>query len=120
MDPELQKIVEAENARNRAARERIGRRLEEARAEARRLAEDMGRADAEVKRVILFGSVASGKVRTETFDIDLGVVGGDLMELMRITEESAFGVDLVDLETVSSGFRRMVEERGEVLYDAGQ
>jgi hypothetical protein len=92
---EIQKIVEAEKARSRRARERMGARLEEARAEAQRIAVRLAEADPEVRRVILFGSVASGRVRSERFDIDL-----------------------VDLQSVSDGFRRMVEARGITLYDA--
>lgn len=118
MDPELQKIVDAENERNRAARERISRRLEHARREARRLAEEIHRADQSVRKVILFGSVAAAVVRTESFDIDLAILGGDQLALMSITDQSPFPVDLVDLEAVSPGFREMVERRGEVLYDA--
>ena len=77
MDPELQKIVDAENKRNRAELERTERRLTEARKEASRLAREIGKADPAVRKVILFGSVATG-------------------------------------------FRKQVEKRGEVLYDAEQ
>jgi hypothetical protein len=58
MDPELRKIVDAENERNRGERARIARRLLEARTEAQRLAEALGQADPRVRKVILFGSVA--------------------------------------------------------------
>ncbi len=120
MDPELQKIVDAENERNRGERARIARRLLEARKEAGRLAEALGKADPRVRKVILFGSVAAGNARSERFDIDLGLLGGEQLALMSITEESSFSVDLVDLEAVSPGFRELVERRGEVLYDARQ
>ncbi|MFP4409358.1 MAG: nucleotidyltransferase family protein [Spirochaetaceae bacterium] len=120
MDPELQKIVDAENRRNRAELERRERRLAEARHEARRLTEEIRKADPGVRKVILFGSVATGAVGSERFDIDLALLGGDQLKLMTITEESSFAVDLVDLEAVSTGFRQRVEERGEVLYDAQQ
>lgn len=119
MDPELQKIVDAENKRNRAERERIARRLVAAREEAARLAQEIAKADGNVRKVILFGSVAAGSARNEGFDIDLGILGGDQLALMKITEASSFAVDLVDLEAVSPGFREMVERRGEVLYGAG-
>jgi predicted nucleotidyltransferase len=119
MDPELQKIVDAENKRNQAERERIARRLEAAREEAARLAEEIAKADGSVRKVILFGSVAAGNARNEGFDIDLGILGGDQLALMEITEASSFAVDLVDLEAASPGFREMVERRGEVLYGAG-
>lgn len=118
IDPELQKIIDAENERNRAERRRIAWRLVEARKEAERLAEALGRADPNVRKVILFGSVAAGTARSEGFDIDLGLLGGDQLALMSITEESSFRVDLVDLQAVSSRFRELVEQRGEELYHA--
>lgn len=114
---EIRKIIEAERGRTRRAREQIGRRLSEARAEATRISRRLAKADPEVRKVILFGSVAAGTVRSERFDIDLAVEGGDHLSLMRVAEESAFSVDLVDLDAVSERFRRMVEERGVTLYD---
>jgi predicted nucleotidyltransferase len=122
MDPipheEIKKIIDAERERSRRGRARIEKRLSDARTEAGRLAHRLAEADPAVRRVFLFGSVASGRVRSERFDIDLAVEGGDHLQLLRRAEESPFSVDLVDLDDVSEGFRRMVEERGVCLYDA--
>ena len=115
---EIRKIIEAERTRTRRARERISLRLSEARAEAERIAHRLAEADPEVRRVILFGSVAAGTVRSERFDIDLALEGGEYLSLMRVAEESPFSVDLVDLDTCSKRFRRIVESRGVILYDA--
>jgi predicted nucleotidyltransferase len=76
MDPipheEIKKIIDAERERSRRGRARIERRLSDARTEA----------DPAVRRVILFGSVATGRVRSERFDVDLAVEGGDHTQLL--------------------------------------
>jgi predicted nucleotidyltransferase len=117
MDESLERIVRAERRRNAEAEARIARRLAEARREAARIAAAMADTDPRVRRVVLFGSVASGKVRTETFDVDLAVEGGDILSLVQIAEQSDFPVDVVDLSTVSPRFRTVVEKRGTVIYE---
>ena len=87
---EIQKIIEAERARTRRARERISLRLTEARAEAERIAGRLAEVDHELRKVILFGSVAAGTVRSERFDIDLAVEGGDHLSLMRVADHASF------------------------------
>lgn len=114
----IAKIVAAERKREKRKKERIDRRLPEARLEADRIAARLVAADADVRKIILFGSVATGSVRSEQFDIDLAIEGGNHLSLMRIAEESPFSVDLVDLEAVSERFRHAVEAKGIVLYDA--
>ena len=119
MDQSLERIIQAERRRNAAARARIESRLENARAEAGRLARALADADPNVRRVVLFGSAATGNVRNETFDIDLAVEGGDTIKQMLAVEEWEYAVDIVDFERVSARFRHLVEKRGEVLYDSG-
>lgn len=120
MDKSLERIVQAERRRNAAAKARIEARLDRARVEARRLALLLADADPGVRRVVLFGSVATGAVRNESFDIDLAVEGGDTIKQMLTVEESEFAVDIVDLDGVSKPFRDLVEKRGQVLYDSGE
>lgn len=62
---------------NRREAERIEARLARARDEAERLAKKIAEADDRVTRVILFGSVATGRPSREDFDIDLALDGGD-------------------------------------------
>lgn len=70
-----------------------------------------------MKRVVRFGSVSSGRVRTLGFDIDLAVEGGDLLQAWRIADESSYAVDVVDLDHVIPGFHSAVEKQGEVRYE---
>ena len=117
MDEFLDRIVQAERKRNAEARVRIAARLAHARSEALRLAQAFAEADPDVRRVLLFGSVAGGRVRTLDFDIDLAIEGGDVLQAWRIADESSYAVDVVDLDDVSPAFRAAVEKRGEVLYE---
>lgn len=117
MDDFLDRIVQAERKRNAEIRARILTRLRHAREEARRLAHAIGESDPTIRRVVLFGSVATGRVRTLDFDIDLAIEGGDVLQAWRIADASSFAVDVVDLNDVSPGFRAVVEQRGEVLYE---
>lgn len=118
VSPELRKIIVEERARLAASRERTARRLEEARQEASRIASRLVEADSDVRRIVLFGSVASGRVSNEDFDIDLAVDGGNILTLIGVAEESDFSVDIVDLGNVSDSFREVVSKRGIVLYES--
>jgi len=97
---------------NRREQERMALRLGRARSESERLAWAIADADPTVRRVILFGSVASGAPSREDFDIDLAIDGGDSSLAMSITDESEFDVDLVNLELLPVAMRRMLENRG--------
>ena len=102
---------------NEAEAKRVSRRLDAARDEAVRLAERIGEADPEIRRVYLFGSVAEGTPRSTDFDIDLAVEGGDVHTAMGATELSDFRVDVVDLDRISQHMRTRIVESGRVLFD---
>ena len=116
MDEKLRAIVEAERVRNRRAEVQRNERLARAREEAVRIAGELARIDAGVSEVWLFGSVATGRLGREQFDIDLAVRGGDVISLYARLPESEFDVDLVDLDAVSEGFCAMIKRRGQKLY----
>jgi len=118
MDDEIRRIVEAERGRLAEAVARRTERLAHARDEARRLAARFAEAEPSLRRVILFGSVTTGRPRSDRFDIDLAVDADRLGELLCIADESELPVDLVDLQSVSSSLRRVIEERGAVLYES--
>ena len=103
---------------NAAERARIKTSLERARGEAERLAAAILEKDSGVRRVILFGSVATGAARSEDFDIDLALDGGDVEAAMDLTEGSAFRVDLVSLTRVPEAMRRAILEKGIVVGEA--
>jgi predicted nucleotidyltransferase len=105
-----------ENEREAAA---IRDSAQHARAEARRLATEIGSADAEVRTVYLFGSLAWGEPRHLDFDIDLALEGGDVYTAEEVAESCPFEVDVVSLERLPQETRNRIRESGVVLYRRG-
>lgn len=86
--------------------------------EARRIAQAIGRADAEVKRVLLYGSLIAGRTITRQSDIDLLIDGGKLSRALSTAEESEYPVDVLRVEDLRTSIRAMVLESAEVLYES--
>lgn len=111
------------NAHNRAERSRraalMTERLARARSEIERLVVEFRRADPDLRRVALFGSLARDSVRSPEFDIDLAVDSSRYMTLLGIALDSGFKVDLVDLSTASRYIRDAVDRDGVEIYRAG-
>ena len=116
MSDEIGRIVTAQRRRNAEAVRRREARLQEAKREAARLASDFVAEDPSTRLVILFGSVATGRVRSDGFDIDLAVDADRFLRLVELAEDSEFRVDVVDLRTVSRGFRERVLSEGIALH----
>jgi predicted nucleotidyltransferase len=122
-DPErhfLQRIADNVNRENRIAAIRTAERVSEAKEEAARLARSFAEEDPTLRRAVLFGSVAHGRVSGPNFDIDLGIEGGDIFRYIAIAEKSSFTVDVVDLQNVSGEFRRLILSEAVTLYEARQ
>jgi predicted nucleotidyltransferase len=85
--------------------------------EARRLARRFVKADPSLRKVVLFGSLLPGRRFRSDSDIDLGIVGGSYVTLLRIAEASSFPVDLVCMEMLSPTVRELMEREGLVLFD---
>jgi predicted nucleotidyltransferase len=115
----------ADRARRRADRERAERtrlietRLAEARGEIERLVADFRAHDPDLRRVVLFGSIARGRVKRPSFDIDLAVDSDRYLELVDVALDSSFDVDLFDLTWCSDYVRDAVERYGVEVYRAG-
>lgn len=108
-------FVEHYKEQNRQELMVIGQRAEAARHEARALAERILQEDAEVRAVILFGSLAEGEPRRLDFDIDLALDGGDVFKALDAVEGSTFRVDIVRLDKVPQHLRSRITERGVLL-----
>jgi len=91
-------------------------RLDAARAEALRLAGELILLDG-VRRVIHFGSSATGRGFRLDSDIDIAISGGDILEAMRISESSYFNVDVIDIDAVPSPLREAIILQGVALYE---
>jgi predicted nucleotidyltransferase len=98
---------------------KTARRLQEAEQEILRLVVEFRKMDPELKKVVLFGSVAEGRVRNPDFDIDLAVDSEKYLRLLGICLDSSFKIDLIDLGTANKHILAEVNRRGKVLYAAG-
>lgn len=102
--------------RNRDEEEAAIRRAEDARAEARILAERIGGTVPGVRRVLLFGSLLADIPKNRHFDIDLAIDGGDVFLAQAIVEESIWDVDVVALDRLPDHSAATIEERGRLLF----
>lgn len=115
----LAAAINRRNARKRPALEQaLARRVEEAHREVSRLVERFREADPELRRVVLFGSLARNEVKRIDFDIDLAVDSDRYSRLLGIALESVFKVDLIDLVAASSYIKRSVRREGKEHYRA--
>lgn len=117
---ERSKLLEGIINRAKRDNERIAKetmaRLDPARTEAHRLAGELAALDG-VRRVIHFGSSASGRSFRLDSDIDLAISGGDILEAMKISESSGFHVDIIDIDAVPSPLKEAILQQGVVLYE---
>lgn len=113
----IEAIAAAENRRNAVHRRDLARRREALRSEARRLVPLLLECDPAITRIRIFGSVLPGRRLRPDSDLDLVVEGATrFSECLRVVEESEWPVDVVEWETLSEPFRRVVDRDAEVLY----
>lgn len=112
-DPEIY----AANIRKRNAEEieAIKKRLALAKEEARMLSQKIYAQDSNVKTIYLFGSVATERVSSIDFDIDLAIEGGDIYKAMDMVESSNFKVDLVDFKKLPNRTQNLIKSTGTII-----
>lgn len=115
----MAQAIERRNEVKRAARAaRVQERKHQAQEEIERLVTLFRETDPALRRVVLFGSLATGRVRSEDFDIDLAVNSDRYMDLLGHAMDSQFKVDLVDLTAPASYIHAAIEREGKELYRA--
>jgi predicted nucleotidyltransferase len=82
-----------------------------------RLVTQFRSADPEIRSIILFGSLASGFLRSPHFDIDLAVDSDHYWDLLGIAMDQPIPVDLADLPRISEHIRSRILAEGKVLYE---
>jgi len=104
------------NEENRKEDERAAARREAAQTEARTIAAEFRARDATIRLIWCFGSTfdMSRPYRMDS-DIDIAIEGGDILELVSITEASTFSVDLIDITECEDEFARLVREFGTLV-----
>lgn len=86
-------------------------------AEADRLTKCFVEADPDLRKVVLFGSLATGDLGNREPDVDLAVDSPQYLRLVSIALDSPFKVDVVDLPNASPVISRAVERDGRVMYE---
>ena len=86
-------------------------------AEAGRLTKCFVEADPDLRKVVLFGSLATGDLGNREPDVDLAVDSPQYLRLVSIALDSTFKVDVVDLPNASPVISRAVERDGRVMYE---
>ncbi len=117
MEDSLRRIVEETQRSNRAYEVHLEQLISRVRDEIPGIVDEIKRIDPQLSKIILFGSLATDSVRSEDFDIDLAVSSERIFKIAAWSEDQDLPLDVVDLDTLSPDFRRVVEEEGTVLYE---
>lgn len=118
VDPLIKVIINTEKKRQIEYQRLLNIRVSKAMNEAWSLTKRFREIDLQLKRVILFGSLAEGTVTSENFDIDLAVESDRYLQLVAIALDSEFKVDVVELGSLPKAVRKRVLDRGKVLHEA--
>ena len=86
-------------------------------AETQRLTKCFVEADPDLRKVVLFGSLATGDLGHREPDVDLAFDSPQYLRLVSIALDSPFKVDVVDLPNARPVIRRAVEHHGKVMYE---
>lgn len=104
----------------RSGRERahaISDRLARARAFLPELVDAILRVDPDIKKILLFGSIAKGRVRHLDFDIDIAVDSDRYVRIVAWALRQEWRIDVVDLRSVAGSPLEGIANEGEVLYE---
>ena len=95
------------------------KQIERAHLEVERLVSDFQELDPAIRKIVLFGSLASGNVRSRDFDIDIAVDCSPDRYLHLVSRglNSPFRVDVVELASVADYIRDAIDKSGVVLYE---
>ncbi len=114
----LNAVKQSQKRADETASLALKKRIQEAMHEAERLIQEFRNRDPELKRIVLFGSLASGAPRNPDFDIDLSFEGRELYACTAIALNSPFKVDLVDYRSLPDFMQEEIDTHGRILYEA--
>ena len=85
--------------------------------EVTRLVELFRTIDPDLGRIVLFGSLATGRITRPDFDIDLSFEGKEYYACVAAALESPFRVDLIDYRAAAPHIRDAVDRQGVIVHD---
>jgi len=116
-EEKLARIAANMNRKNKLEDRRIKEKVRQANEEVQRLVSRFLEIDPAIETIVLFGSLAEGKVFSLHFDIDLAVRSDEYLKLVGCGLKSSFPVDVVDLDHVADPIRTSIEKYGNILYE---
>jgi len=114
----LEAVKLSQSRADEAASLALKQRTQEAMHEVQRLVQEFRRRDSELRRVVLFGSLAGGTPSNPNFDIDVSFEGRELYACTAIALNSRFKVDLVDYRSLPEFMQEEIDTHGRILYEA--
>ena len=108
----IRRRMARETRRREQLVERSGREIES-------LVTDFRKIDPDIRKIVLFGSLATQTVRSSSFDIDLAVdcTRTRYLEIVSRALDSPYSVDVVEMVAAPKFIRDSVERYGQVLYE---
>ncbi len=95
----------------------IQEKIKKAYIEIELLKNDFLKIDPDIKKIILYGSLAENRVTSINFDIDLAVKSKKYYKLVARTFESDFKIDLIDLDVIHPLIKKNILKQGKMLYE---
>ncbi len=114
----LNAVKQSQKRADETASLALKQRTQQALQEVERLVQEFRSRDPELRRIVLFGSLASGTPRNPNFDIDLSFEGRELYACTAIALDSHFKVDLVDYISLPDFMQKEIDTFGRILYEA--
>jgi predicted nucleotidyltransferase len=113
---DLGRIVSENRSSATAYEKALSARIREAESSIPRIRDELLDRDPSIRRIVLFGSLATGTVRDLSFDIDIALSGALVFKLAAWGEDQAIPVDIVDYDALTEEFRADIDRLGAVLY----
>ena len=114
----LNAIVERQKRENARHARELDQRVKDARKFIESIPDALRKLDPDMRKIVLFGSLAFGDVRRQGFDIDLAVDSDRYLRIVDWSLSQRWKVDAIDLSAIDSQFADEIGRRGRVLYEA--
>lgn len=109
-------IKEIKKENDKEARQ-IKDKIMQALRELEKLKRDFLEIDPDIEKIILFGSLAEGNIKSIRFDIDIAVKSKKYYQLVGKALQSEFKIDVVDLDTIHNKIKNNILEKGKIIYE---
>ena len=113
----IQNIVSLIKRGNEEEKRQIENRVKLAMREIKKLRKDFLNIDRNMKKMVIFGSLAKNNIDSINFDIDIAVKSKKYYQLVSRAMKSEFEVDVIDLDSVHNTIKESIIKYGKVIYE---